>query len=547
MLQSSASKFPSSRVLVFDRRGINYDSRTNLEILESAQLFAKRFSRHGVQPKEPVLISLSTSHEWLDLWFGVLFAGALPVAISLPGAFSSTSAHLKKITGICESLGIRFLFSNSTMKGLIENEKEWIGPDCLTYQELAQLPLDPTFKLPVVTTEDIAFLQLTSGSTGVSRAVMISHGSATLNPQACSYALGAPFGRPIHELADALVSWLPLYHDMGLIGCLLLPMLYGIDAWLFTPESYLARPHLWLEKIALHQFVFSPAPNFSYQLCVERILDENLGGINLKSWKSALVGAETVRPETINQFCERFSRFGFEPKQITPCYGLAEATLGVTFDIKGKGLRSIHNPEAGMNTNSNREIACLGEPVSGTELKIIAPNGSDLEEDRIGELLVKGPGVFSGYYRNEKATADCLIDGWLHTGDLGFLHQGELYLTGRIKDILIIHGHNVMPDELEQIAYGITGGGGRNRTAAFSIPGDSGERPVLLVETDERDSDKLKAMEHEIRTEIGRALTLNLADVMFLRRGKISKTSSGKVQRQKMRRLYLDKQMERIV
>ena len=547
MLQSSASRFPSCMVHIFDRRGLNAERRTICEIIKAAEEFAKRMAGLGVQPKEPVLISLATSQEWLDLWFGALFTGAFPVAIALPGAFSSTAAHLRKIEGISNSLGIRFLFSNSAMKGLIANEQAWAGPQCYTHGELAQCQVNHLFKRPTMDPEDIAFLQLTSGSTGVSRAVMISHTAATVNPFACSSAIGEPYGGPVHELADALVSWLPLYHDMGLISCLLLPMLSGLDAWLFKPETFLARPHLWLEQISNHRFAFSPAPNFAYQLCVERVQDEKMNGIDLSPWKSALVGAETVRPETVDQFCKRFSNMGFNPNHITPCYGLAEATLGVTVDLKGRGIRSLANPETYKESAKNREIVCLGEPVPDTELKITSPNGTDLKEGRVGELQVRGPGVFSGYFQDDQATAGCLNEGWLRTGDLGFLQNGELYLTGRLKDILIIHGHNVMPDELEQIAYSITGGGGRNRTAAFSIPGESSERPVLLIETDERDPKKLQMMEQEVKREIGRALAMNLADLLFLKRGKISKTSSGKVRRQEMRRIYLHEHIERII
>jgi acyl-CoA synthetase (AMP-forming)/AMP-acid ligase II len=344
-----------------------------------------------------------------------------------------------------------------------------------------------------------------------------------------------------------MVSWLPLYHDMGLIGCLMLPLLTGVDTFLLRPETFLARPKLWLAELGRRGTTFVPAPNFAYQLCVERVRPGDLEGVDLSSWRMALTGAEMVRPESVRAFCQAFEPCGFSPRAFQPCYGLAEATLAVTFDTRGEGVRTAPLPSGADAGFGLEEVVSTGAPVLDTEVVIVAPDGSRCPERVIGEVHIKGPGVFLGYYRDPQATADSLHDGWFATGDLGFLEGGELYLTGRTKDVLIIHGHNLMPDEIERLADSVTGGGGLLRSAAFSVArGAGGEQPILVVEVAERDAEALARLEQDIRTRIGRALSLPLADLVFVRRGRIPRTSSGKMQRQELRQRYLDGGIERI-
>jgi len=394
---------------------------------------------------------------------------------------------------------------------------------------------------------DVAFLQLTSGSTGLPRAVMITHQGAIHNPVASDEAIGAPFGEPMHRLAECMVSWLPLYHDMGLIGCLMLPMLCGLDSWLLRPETFLARPRLWLEHLGSHGTSFAPAPNFGYQLCIERIPADKREGLDLGAWRAALTGAEMVRPETTGAFCAAFEPHGFRPESLRPCYGLAEGTLAVTFDTKGSGVRTLPAPAGTDAGFAMTEVVSNGVPIRDTSLRITAPDGSVLPEGAIGEVGIKGPGVFRGYYRDPEATAATLKDGWFSTGDLGFLAAGELYLTGRTKDLLIVHGHNIMPDEIERLADSVTGGGGLLRSAAFSVArGAAGEQAVVVVESADSDPARLAEVGREIRVRIGRTMGLPLADLVFVRRGRIPRTTSGKMQRGELRQRYLDGSLERL-
>jgi len=332
-----------------------------------------------------------------------------------------------------------------------------------------------------------------------------------------------------------------MYHDMGLIGCLIMPVLTGLDTWLLQPQTFLARPNLWLKELGARGTTITSAPNFGYQLCVERLKEGALEGVDLSGWKAAMTGAEMIRKETTDDFCSRFSSNGFQPKYVRPCYGLAEGTVAVTFDCRGKGVRTLPMPVGKDSGFDLADVVSTGEPIRDTRVDVVAPDGAVLPGDSIGEVRFSGPSMFSGYYNDPEATAESLRDGWFYTGDLGFMHDGELYITGRNKEVLILRGNNLMPEEFERIADQVTGGGGLLRSAAFSVArGSDGEQPVLVVEVKDRDPDRVATIDREIRVRIGRSLGLTLADVLFVPRGRIPRTSSGKMRRGGLRQEYLD-------
>jgi acyl-CoA synthetase (AMP-forming)/AMP-acid ligase II len=258
-----------------------------------------------------------------------------------------------------------------------------------------------------------------------------------------------------------------------------------------------------------------------------------------------MTGAEMVRTVTCNDFTKAFAPKGFTSSTFRPCYGLAEGTLAVAIDVTGTGPRTLKVP----GKHESEETVALGPAVLDTEIRIIpraAPIGTSLPEGEVGEVCVRGPGVFQGYYNNPEATAESLQDGWLRTGDLGFLKNKELFLTGRVKEILILNGHNIMPHEIENIADTITGGGGTERSGAFAVEGHGTEQAALVIEWAGDGVEKLPELAHEIRSRIGHTLALPLADIMFVRRGQIPKTTSGKVQRGELRKRYLEGKLERI-
>jgi len=546
-LKGAAQLSASRGITIYDRRGQNADRRSYVELLALAGRGARRFAAAGVKPRDRILVCLNTSWELLEIWFGAVLCGAHPVLVAPPAALGGAASHAKKIEGLVELLNPHQFICDEAMRNeLIEFGAPAAHAVCMTTQEFLAAPSSDTFSPPLVKTSDLAFLQLTSGSTGRQRAVQIRHSNVIHNALAMAeFSRVVPFSD-----ADAVVSWLPLNHDMGLVGCLLYSVVQGINLFLMRPETFLARPKLWLQTISANRATMSAAPNFAYQLCIERVDPKDLAGLDLSSWRVALTGAEMVHPETCRLLCEKWAEQKFHPTQLLPSYGMAEATLAVTADRKCVGVRTSPMPagaDAGLGMN---EVVCLGRPVLDTQVKIssMSEPGQFLAEGALGEVYVKGPGVFAGYYNDDAATAETLYKGeWLRTGDVGFLKEGELFITGRTKDVIIVHGHNLMPHELEWLAEDVSGGGGSERCGAFSVShGGDGEQAVLVIEAGTSDAAQLEVYDKEIRTRVARALGLPLADLMFVKRGQIPKTTSGKVQRRELRQRYLDGTLDRL-
>lgn len=543
-VERAARIAPKRGIAIFDGRARGYDRRTWPEVLAAVRRAAGCWLAAGLRPGDRVVIAQNTSWEWLDAWLGAVWIGALPVAAAPGAGLGPAEAQIRKVEGVVERLDARFALVSDVFRGSAESlgapysVERAIGPE----QLFGLAPESVT--APTLSGTDLAFLQLTSGSTGIPRAVQITHRGILHNADSIDRRLGEPDRGPTATWADGIVSWLPLHHDMGLVGCVFVTMLAGIDLWLLQPTTFLARPQHWLRQLGTRGRTYTHGPNFGYQLCVERLESKDVEGLDLSNWCAAVTGAEMIRPETVEAFVEKFSPFGFRPESFRASYGLAEATLAVTSDALGRGLRTRPLPsemaEEAVDADLS-EVASVGPPMKDTEVRIVGPDGRSLPDGRVGEVAVRSPGVFTGYWNDAEATAESLVDGELRTGDLGFLHDGELYLTGRTKDLLIVRGNNLMPHEIEWLAEKVTGGGGALRSGAFSVShGAKGEEAVVVVETQERDDDKVDDQKRDIRLEVSKGLGLVLADVVFVRRGRIPKTSSGKVQRRELRRMYLD-------
>jgi len=547
-LELNAARRPERGIHLIDGRGRAGEGRRYPDLLTSFQAAAARLATHGVRRREPMLVALPTSREFIEYWVGGLFHGALPVAMAPVGSAGALAVHLQKLDDVRTRIGAGTVVCSESLRDEARAAGlEELAGACVTAAELDALTPRPDWKAHRAEPDEIAFLQLTSGSTGRQRAVQISHRSALHNARGIDETIGHPLGGPASEVLQSIVSWLPLNHDMGLIGCLFLSLIHGFDLWLMQPKSFLARPLWWLKHLGEHGPTLAEAPNFAFQLCVERVDPEAARDLDLSNWRAAMTGAEMVRPETIDAFCERFGPVGFRPETFRPCYGLAEATLAVTVDGVARGARTLSAPAGTDHGFGLTDIVSVGQPLPDTEVGIFAADGTRVRDGSIGEISVKGPSIFSGYYNDPEASAECLVDGWLRTGDLGFLDSGELYITGRTKDLIIVNGNNLMPHELERIAENASEGGGSRRSAAFSIAdGADGERVVLAVEVSETDADRLATIEREVRLGVGHTVSVPLADVVFVRRGRLSKTTSGKVQRNRVRQQYLDGKLERL-
>jgi acyl-CoA synthetase (AMP-forming)/AMP-acid ligase II len=549
VLRRAAEHGAERRIEVFDRRGRTSEGRTHAQLLEAARLFAARFARRGVAPRDRVLVCLHTSWPALEAWFGALFRGAWPVMLVPGGGLGALEAQVPRVEGVCELLDARCLVCESSFRDeLARQGARRAAAVSVTPEELAASSVAAALPDPQAEPEEMAFMQLTSGSTGRPRAVMISHRGAVHNPIAIGEAVSAARqAGPVSDWARAVACWVPLYHDMGLVGCLLFSIAHRLDLWLMRPETFLTRPRLWLELLGRGGPNLAPAPNFAYQFCVERVAPAELTGADLGRWAAAMCGAEMIRPETVRAFCGAFAQAGFDPRSLRPCYGLAEGTLAVTFDRQG-GARMRTAPQGADAGFGLSEVVSTGPPLAGMEIRITAPDGTILPEGVIGEVQMRGPSVCLGYFNDEPANAEAFQGGWFRTGDLGFVEAGELYLTGRLKDLLIIHGQNLMPHEVEWIAEAVRGSGGTERAAAFSVArGPGGEEAVLVMEVLQETPEQLRRLGHEIRVRLGHELKLPLADLVFVQRGRLPKTTSGKVQRGELRRRYLEGRMERLM
>jgi fatty-acyl-CoA synthase len=491
----------------------------------------------GLSPGDRILIARPTSWEWIDAWLGALLAGGVPIAAA-PGAnLGGGRGDIDRIEGLVETVNPRHVLLSQTLRSEMRSGGgSKAGEKTILFEELSVIA--PTPGLPPPEPRETAFLQLTAGTGGRARAVEISDRAAIHNALALDAAIMEPIRAAGTGSIDAIVSWLPLHHDMGLVGAFLLAILTGRDLCLLPPSAFVAKPRLWLELIATRPGVLSLSPNFGFQLCMDRLKGHDAGGLDLSGWRAAICGAEMIHPATAAGFESTFSEQAFRPEAFRPGYGLAEATVAVTVDQKGRGVRTRPLAGSAARLPGTSEVVCVGGPVLDTEIRVAGPNGIGKPEDEAGEVWVRGPGLFTGYYGDPQATREALQDGWLRTGDLGFLHQGELYLTGRNKEVLIIRGRKIMPQELESLAEGV--GSGSSRAAAFSFGvGVQGEQAVLVMETQERDADALTKSGHEIRDRIGKALGLPLADLVFVRRGRIPRTASGKIRRTAAKELYL--------
>jgi fatty-acyl-CoA synthase len=390
----------------------------------------------------------------------------------------------------------------------------------LSRDELDAPPLEPEERPSL---DDLAFVQFTSGSTSSPKGVALSHRNLAANID----AINGPAGLATTS-EDSAVSWLPLYHDMGLVGMALGPLYSTRPAVLLTPQAFIKRPVEWLKTISRHRATVSFAPNFAYDLAVRRVRDSDLDGLDLSCWRVAGCGAEPVHAPTLAAFADRFAGVGFRATSFFPCYGLAEHVLAATLPPRNRALRVEH-------TSALSPVSC-GRALPGHEVRVVGADGREAAEREVGEIALAGPSVMLGYYRDEESTAATIRNGWLHTGDLGFLSGGELFVCGRAKEIIIANGRKYHPQDLEWAVDDVDGLR-RGRVVAFgdAQPG-KGDRVVLVVETSGTATADMLA--DTIRRRISDAFGLFVDEIVTVPSGSIGRTTSGKVQRAATKALY---------
>ncbi|MGE0713260.1 MAG: AMP-binding protein [Planctomycetota bacterium] len=509
-----------------------------------SQQVARGLVEQGIEPGQSVAMMLPTGRDFLAGFFGVLAAGGIPVPIYPPVRPSQVEEHLRRQAGVLRTAGCPLLITVDEAKRLGLFLRSQV-PCLRGLVTVAELTTHGPLERPVpLRGEDTAFLQFTSGSTADPKGVVLSHRNLLANMRAIG-----EFVDPVPE--DVFVSWLPLYHDMGLIGAVLTTLYHAVPLVLMSPLAFLLRPERWLWAMHRHRGTLSAAPNFAYELCAKKIPAEALQGLDLSAWRMTLNGAEPISPQACARFADRFAEYGYRPEAMTPTFGLAECSLALAMTplprlprvdrVRREFARTGQATPAAPGEDALEFVSC-GAPLRGHELKIVDEGGRELGERREGRLWFRGPSATAGYFRNEEATARLVRGGgWLDSGDLAYVAEGEVYLTGRIKDVIIRAGRNVYPHELEELV-GELEGVRKGCVAVFGARDhETGtEELVVLAETRETEADRRAALEERIR-----AATLDLLGtpperVVLAPPHTVLKTSSGKIRRAACRALYED-------
>ena len=533
-----------------------YGDHDQLESLTYGQLFdsslevAAGLRAQGLIPGQPVAIMLPTSFDYFYVFYGALLAGLVPVPLYPPVRPSQLEDHLRRQVRIldnCQAPVLVTVPEARTAARLLKSQVDtmrWV----VTLEELRTASAGTPKVVHHGAGTDLAFLQYTSGSTGQPRGVALSHDNLLTNLRAMLRSVEA-------GSEDTFVSWLPLYHDMGLIGAGMGSLYASFSLVLMSPLTFLSRPSRWLRAISDHHGTISGGPNFAYELCLSKIPEADLEGLDLSSWRLAFNGAEPVLPETLRRFAERFEPFGLRPEAMHPVYGLAESSLGIAFPppgrlaridrIKRRGYvsdgvaRPAREPESEKDPEQSMSFVGCGFPLPGHQIRIADERGHELPERAVGHVQFRGPSSTRGYYRNPEATRRLFVGEWLDSGDLGYMAGGELFLTGRSKDLIIKAGRNLSPEEIEE-TVGEVEGVRKGCVAAFGFTDEETgtDRLVVLAETRVEDRARRERMRREIFGVTTDVVGIAPDDVVLAPPGTVLKTSSGKIRRSASRELY---------
>ncbi|MFG3052176.1 fatty acyl-AMP ligase [Kitasatospora sp. NPDC048239] len=512
---------------------------------------------------EPALLLFAPGPDYLAGLFGCFYAGA-PAVPAFPPDPTRLARTLPRLAAIIEDAGTDVVLTTSDLAPLMA---DWLSvalagrtPRVIAIDLAEPCPADGVELAPPPARPELpALLQYTSGSTSLPRGVLLSH--ARLLHNCAEIARG--FG--MHPASSGGL-WLPPYHDMGLIGGILTPLSHGIPVTLMSPVGFLRRPLAWLRMVSRYGATITGAPNFAYDLCVRRATDADVAGLDLSGVELTFTGAEPVRPETLTRFAERFAPAGFRAETFYPCYGLAEATLFVTGGKPLGGWRSVDLARDALELTGTarpaepgeavRSLVGCGVPGPDTRLLIVDPEtGEPRPEGAVGEIWVDSPSVAEGYWRRPEESADTFgattADGagpFLRSGDLGVLLEGELFVAGRMKDLIVLNGRNHHPVDIERVCEAAVPGIRRNCGAAFAVEDDAGavERLVVVYEADPAGEARYKATADAIRRAVSLELSVPPHTVVLIPPRTLPKTSSGKVQRWLTRRQFLAGELEEL-
>jgi fatty-acyl-CoA synthase len=515
------------------------------EMFDEATRRAGHFLARGLRKGDRLALVIPDGDEFVLSFLGALFGGIVPVPIFPQLTFKNVESYHDNVAHIVRAAGASMLLTTTGTRAYVDAVQARVPSlhAVATVDEIAgpaPRPLDVH-----VTPEDLAFLQFTSGSTSRPKGVMVTHGNLAANSEAFMiHGLGKD------SSVDKGVSWLPLFHDMGLIGFVVGPLFTNIPCVFLPTASFVRTPRVWLETIAKHRGTITYAPNFAYGLVAKRLKDRDLTGLDLSCLRVAGCGAEPIQSKTLREFAERVRPAGFDPKAFLPSYGMAEATLAITFVPRGTGLRTdVVDPKRlteGEATplEGGQELVDCGRSFPEHEIAIVDEHGARLGERKVGQILARGPSITLGYFHEDELTALSFKDGWLSTGDLGYVADGSLYVCGRLKDVIIIRGRNYYPSDIEW-AMSELPGVRRGNVVAFGVAVDADgalapegeEQLVVCAEAHQTDA---AALVETIAQAAASQFGLAVYKVEVVPPGALPRTSSGKAQRRKTKQMFVE-------
>ena len=535
-------------------RGLNFhDPRGNLarpypyaELRADALAMAYRLIAAGVKPGDRVALIAETSPEFAALFFGAVYAGAWPVPLPLPTSFGGRDNYVTQIGVQIDSCDPVMLLYPADIAGMAGDAAEAKGVAGLDWTSFAARPA-PIADLPEQRTDETAYLQYSSGSTRFPHGVAVTHAALLNNLAAHSHGMAV-------SGTDRCISWLPWYHDMGLVGCLLSPVANQVSVDYLKTEDFARRPLAWLDLITRNPgTTLSYSPTFGYDICARRISSQShvADRFDLSRWRVAGNGADMIRPDVMQAFVDAFAPAGFKASAFLPSYGLAEATLAVSIMPPGEGIvvELVEETELSGAANDTgrptryRAIVNCGKAARDMTIEVRDEAGTPLPDQTVGKVWCTGPSLMTGYYRDPDATAACMVDGWLDTGDMGYLSNGYLYIVGRAKDMIIINGKNHWPQDIEWAVEQLPGFKSGD-IAAFAITAPGGEEtPAVLVQCRTSDEGERLALRETIRDRV-RAITGMNCLIELVPPRTLPRTSSGKLSRSKARAQYLSGEIQ---
>jgi fatty-acyl-CoA synthase len=541
-------------------RGLNFhDARGTLtraypfsELREDALAAARRLITLGIKPGDRVALVAETGAEFATAFFGAVYAGAWPVPLPLPTSFGGREAYVDQLGVQLKSCDPALFLYPAELVEFCSEAGTKAGVASRDWESLDSVALAGG-KLPTAKPDDIAYLQYSSGSTRFPHGVAVTHQALLDNLRAHG------IGLQVAE-TDRCISWLPWYHDMGLVGCFLSPIALQLSVDYLKTEDFARRPLAWLDMITRNPGTsISYSPTFGYDICSRRMSSQTRAEdrFDLSRWRIAGNGADMIRPDVMQAFVDSFDAAGFHASAFCPSYGLAEATLAVSLMPPGEGIRlelveenelsggqRDEAPDDEDRPRRYRAVVNCGKPVTGMEIEIRGPGGDVLPDRGIGKVYVRGASVMHSYFRDEESTRACLSDdGWLDTGDMGYMSSGYIFIVGRAKDMIIINGRNHWPQDIEWAVEQLPGFKSDD-IAAFAITGPSGEEtPAVLVHCRVSDNEERGRLRDEIRERV-RAITGITPVVELVPPRTLPRTSSGKLSRTKARNLYLSGEIQ---